>query len=384
MLWACSSRADDGRLHGHLRPLCEVPVDGVPYPVFVFAGVIPWQYFRPPFDSASGASSRTSTRDEGLLPAGPAPAGAVVTPLVDFVLGFLVLLGDDVLVRHRPDRAALLRPLFVAPRRGHRARCRAVFYRALSVRYRDVPYAIPFFLQICRSSPASSSTLDQLPDELAMDSALNPMTAAIAGWRWALLDAPRSELGQTALSVAVAILLLAGGLAVLPLAPSRASRTRSDGRSRSRPTGSRSATASAQSRPATGRCATRSCARRRRVGRPRARARRARGDLGARRRLVRGWRGRGARRDRAQRRRQVHAAQDPDADHVAHRRAGARSAAGSAACSRSGPASTRSSPAARTSILNGVDPRHEAPRDHAASSTRSSTSPASSGSSTRP
>jgi lipopolysaccharide transport system permease protein len=84
---------------------------------------------------------------------------------------------------------------------------------AVNVRYRDVPYAIPVFLQVLPLLSGVPFTLGDLPVLWQWILALNPMTTVIAGWRWAVLGTPAPDPGQAALGVTVAIVLLAAGLA---------------------------------------------------------------------------------------------------------------------------------------------------------------------------
>ena len=101
-------------------------------------------------------------------------------------------------------------------------------FSAVNVRYRDVRYMIPVFLQVL---PLLSGVMWHGrgdPHQVAVVLAFNPMTAVIAGWRWAVLDAATPNVGQTAIGVAVALVLFVGGLAVFR-SSEPASRTRSDG-----------------------------------------------------------------------------------------------------------------------------------------------------------
>jgi lipopolysaccharide transport system permease protein len=84
---------------------------------------------------------------------------------------------------------------------------------ALNVRYRDVPYAIPVFLQVLPFVSAVPYELTALPERWQWILSVNPMTAVISGWRWTVLGAPTPDPGQVAVGAAVAVALLLGGLA---------------------------------------------------------------------------------------------------------------------------------------------------------------------------
>jgi lipopolysaccharide transport system permease protein len=85
---------------------------------------------------------------------------------------------------------------------------------AVNVRYRDVRYMIPVFLQVLPLLSGVMYAVEAIPTKWQWILAFNPMTAVIAGWRWAMLDAATPNPGQTAIGVAVAIVLFVGGLAV--------------------------------------------------------------------------------------------------------------------------------------------------------------------------
>jgi lipopolysaccharide transport system permease protein len=88
-----------------------------------------------------------------------------------------------------------------------------LFLSALNVRYRDVPYAIPVFLQVLPFVSGVPYSVSSIPAKWQWILSLNPITSVVSGWRWALLDAPAPVLGQVAIGLAVALLALLGGLA---------------------------------------------------------------------------------------------------------------------------------------------------------------------------
>jgi lipopolysaccharide transport system permease protein len=83
-----------------------------------------------------------------------------------------------------------------------------------TARWRDVPYMIPVFLQALPLVSGVMYALDEIPTKWQWIFSFNPMAGVIAGWRWAILGETAPQLGQTAVSVAVALLLFALGLAV--------------------------------------------------------------------------------------------------------------------------------------------------------------------------
>jgi lipopolysaccharide transport system permease protein len=85
---------------------------------------------------------------------------------------------------------------------------------AINVRFRDVRYMIPVFLQVLPLLSGVMFAVDQIPEKWQWILAFNPMSTVIGGWRWALLDGAPPDLGQTMLGVAIALVLFVGGLAV--------------------------------------------------------------------------------------------------------------------------------------------------------------------------
>jgi lipopolysaccharide transport system permease protein len=84
---------------------------------------------------------------------------------------------------------------------------------ALNVRYRDVPYAIPVFMQVLPFLSGVPYDLSGAPAKWQWLLSLNPLTAVVSGWRWTILHGPTPVLGQVAVSVGVALLVLVAGVA---------------------------------------------------------------------------------------------------------------------------------------------------------------------------
>jgi lipopolysaccharide transport system permease protein len=189
------------------------PAGDLPYPILVFAGLLPMQYFT----SSLTGSSTSLVQNLPLVtkvyfPRVLLPLAAVVVPAIDFVLGFGVLIGLMAWYDVWPGGVALvLAPAFLALA-FVTALGLGFFLSALNVRYRDVPYAIPVFLQVLPLLSAVPYELSEIPERWQWLLSLNPMTAVITGWRWCVLDAPAPDPGQLAVSVAVGLATFAGGL----------------------------------------------------------------------------------------------------------------------------------------------------------------------------
>jgi lipopolysaccharide transport system permease protein len=191
------------------------PHGDTPYPALTAAGVIPMQYFAAATTSASSSLvANLALVTKVYFPRIMLPLAAVVVPLVDFAIGFAVLLVVMGVYGTWPDGAAvLLAPVFLAL--GIVTALGIGFLLStLTARWRDVPYMIPVFLQILPLVSGVMYALHQIPEKWQWIFSVNPMSAVIAGWRWGLLGEAAPQLGQTAVSVTVALLLFFGGLAV--------------------------------------------------------------------------------------------------------------------------------------------------------------------------
>jgi len=190
------------------------PAGSTPYPSLVVAGVLPMQYFASALSLASlSLLANLPLVTKVYFPRTLLPLGSVCVPLVDFVVGLPVL----VFLIWKYDTwpsgwETLTAPLFillaVVTVLGL-----SLFLAAVNVRYRDVRYMIPVFLQVLPLLSGVMFAVDQIPTKWQWILSLNPMTSVIAGWRWAVLDASPPKLGQVAVSVAVAVALFVVGLA---------------------------------------------------------------------------------------------------------------------------------------------------------------------------
>jgi homopolymeric O-antigen transport system permease protein len=193
----------------------HVPSQGLPYPVFSYSGILPWTYFA----AALGAASSSLAMNSSLVtkiyfPRVLLPLAAVTVPAVDFVLASSVLFGLMTYYGLSLGPHVLLAPVFMLLAAAT-AFGVGMFFAVVNVRYRDVPYAIPFIIQIWLFlSPViyPAGALHQPWERLILS--LNPMTGVITGFRWALLGTTPPSLRLVALSVVSAIAFLMIGLAV--------------------------------------------------------------------------------------------------------------------------------------------------------------------------
>lgn len=193
----------------------KFPHGNTAYPALTAAGVIPMQYFM----SAVSSSSTSLTANLSLVtkvyfPRIMLPIAAILVPLVDFVIGLFVLGVVMAAYGVGPTSAVVvLAPVFLALA-VVTALGIGFLLSTLTARWRDVPYIIPVFLQILPLTSGVMYALHQIPEKWQWILSINPMSAVIAGWRWCILGEAAPQLGQTAVSVAVTLVLFFGGLAV--------------------------------------------------------------------------------------------------------------------------------------------------------------------------
>jgi lipopolysaccharide transport system permease protein len=192
----------------------DFPSGGVYYPVFVFGGLLPMLYFSSALTTgASCLVANVNLVTKVYFPRLLLPVGAVLTPIVDFALGFVVLIVFMLVTGEYPDSVwqALLAPIWLvltfAAVLGP-----VLLLSAVNVRYRDVPYVIPVFLQVMPFlSGVVFQITDKMPERWQLLLSLNPMTTAISGWRWSIFGSPPPTLFHGCLGVAVALILLVTG-----------------------------------------------------------------------------------------------------------------------------------------------------------------------------
>jgi lipopolysaccharide transport system permease protein len=166
--------------------IAKMPSHGVPYPILVFAAMLPWQFFANSLSEASNSLIvNTSLISKVYFPRLIIPAGAVITSLVDLLVS-AALLGVLMIWFHfRPDWRLLTLPLFTLLA-FLAALGPGLFLTALNVRFRDFRYVIPFVVQFgLFISPVGFSS-EVIPDKWRLLYSLNPIVGVIDGFRWAI------------------------------------------------------------------------------------------------------------------------------------------------------------------------------------------------------
>lgn len=198
--------------------LLQVPSGDLPYPIFAYAGLLPWQYF-------AGSLNRTSTNlvDSAHLitkvyfPRLIIPLSGVLSGLVDFAIGFGLLALLMLIYRVKPTAGVLLLPAFLLLA-SITALGFGLWLSALNVRFRDIKHLMPLVVQLWMYVTPVIWPVTIIPERLRPLLALNPMTGVVSGFRWALLGDASAVTGMQApaalfaLSVLIAVAVLVGGL----------------------------------------------------------------------------------------------------------------------------------------------------------------------------
>ena len=191
----------------------DFPSDGLPYPVFVLAGVLPWTYFATSLNGASGSiAGNRALVTRVFFPRLLLPIGSIATPLVDFLVAFPVLVAMIFYFDISVGVEALLAPLFMLLAAGT-ALGVGLLFAVANVRYRDVPYAIPFVINIWMYLSPVIYPVNALQERYEWLLAFNPMTCVITGLRWSLLGASPPSPTVAIVGVLTASVVLVGGLA---------------------------------------------------------------------------------------------------------------------------------------------------------------------------
>ncbi len=192
--------------------LARVPSDGIPYPLFSFAALVPWIFFANAVSqSANSLVGSANLITKVYFPRLLIPFGAVLAGLCDFFLAFLMLLA--MMMRYGVHYSARM---FCAPVFVLLALVSALgvglWLAALNVKYRDVRHTVPFLVQVWMFATPVAYPSSLLPEPWHTVYGLNPMAGVVEGMRWSMLGASTLPGLMLPVSVAAALLLFAGGI----------------------------------------------------------------------------------------------------------------------------------------------------------------------------
>lgn len=191
--------------------LAKMPSDGIPYPIFVFLGLLPWLYFSSSLTQASASLvAEKNLITKIYFPRIFLPVSAAISSMLDFIISFTLLIGLMFYYKITLTLSILFVPfliiLIILNIVGF-----GLWFSALNVRYRDIQYAVPFFVQIWMFVTPVVYPISAAGDK-AWILSLNPMAGVIEGFRAAVLgtkDMPWDALG---ISLVVSLLVFVTGL----------------------------------------------------------------------------------------------------------------------------------------------------------------------------
>lgn len=192
--------------------LAKVPSEGIPYPIFAYAGLLPWQLFSRSLTD-SGVSLVTNERliTKVYFPRLIIPISPVLSALLDFMIAFIILIGMMFYYGMIPHLNIIALPLFIVLTLITGLGV-GFWFSALNVQYRDIRYTIPFLTQFWLFATPVVYPSSIVPEAWRFLYGLNPMSGVIEGFRWALLGKPEG-LGPILIgSILVAIILFISGL----------------------------------------------------------------------------------------------------------------------------------------------------------------------------
>lgn len=193
--------------------LAKVPSDGVPYPVFAYCALVPWQLFSNSLtEAANSLVNQQHLLKKVYFPRLIMPISPLGAALMDFGVAFATLLALMAYYRIAPGLYLLVLPAFLLLALTT-ALGAGLWLAALNVEYRDIRYTVPFMVQFWMFATPIAYPSSLVPENLRVLYGLNPMAGVVEGFRWALLGTRSADLGMICVSAVVSAVLLVSGLA---------------------------------------------------------------------------------------------------------------------------------------------------------------------------
>ena len=192
--------------------IVHMPSEGVPYPLFAFAGVLPWTYLAEAVRrSGVGLVTDAELVRKIYFPRLIMPLANVVSPLVDFCIAFVVLLIVMAFYGIAPNVKMLVIPVLMIVA-ALLALSIGLWLAPINVRFRDIKHTLPFMIQIWMYASPIVYPLSLVPEQWRVLYSLNPMVGVIEGFRWAVFGQGEPNFMALGMSAIIIVVLLAGGL----------------------------------------------------------------------------------------------------------------------------------------------------------------------------
>jgi lipopolysaccharide transport system permease protein len=191
--------------------LASIPSDGLPYPIFSYAALVPWTFFATALTQASNSLVLSANMVKKIyFPRLTLPIATVLAGIVDFALAFIVLMGMMFFYGLTPTINILWLPIFLLLALITSLGV-ALWLSAMNVQFRDVHYTIPFLTQAWLFVTPIAYPSSLLSEPWRTLYGLNPMAGVVEGFRWALLGTDTAPGPMTLVSAVVALVLFFGG-----------------------------------------------------------------------------------------------------------------------------------------------------------------------------
>ena len=191
--------------------LAKIPSDGIPYPIFSFAALVPWTFFA----NGLGQSANSLVGNANLIkkiyfPRLAVPIATILSGVIDFAIAFVVLLAMMLYYGAVPTINALWLPLFLLLALVTSLGV-GLWLSAMNVQFRDVRYVVPFLTQVWMFATPIAYPSSLLGEPWRTLYGLNPMVGVVEGFRWALLGTNEAPGPIVAVSALAALVILASG-----------------------------------------------------------------------------------------------------------------------------------------------------------------------------
>lgn len=192
--------------------VADVSTGEIPRPIFTFSALLPWNLFAKALtDSSRSLVSSRNMITKVYFPRLVVPMAPVFGGLVDFAIGFLILIGMMIYYQVTLTPRIWAVPLFIILALIN-AFGVGLWFSAWNLHYRDVGYFIPSLTQFMMLASPIGFPLSKVPEQFQLLYAINPMVGVVEGFRWALLDGPPVPAEILGLSLGIGIIALISGM----------------------------------------------------------------------------------------------------------------------------------------------------------------------------
>lgn len=192
--------------------IAGLPSDGIPYPIMVYAAMLPWQFFASALqESSNSLITNANMISKIYFPRIIIPTSAVIVSFIDFLISFVILIGLMIVYGFAPNIKILLLPAFILLA-FFAALGAGLWLASLNVKYRDFRYIVPFIVQFGLYISPVGFTSNVVPTNLRLIYSINPMVGVIDGFRWAILGNSKIYMPGLVLSILLVSVIFITGL----------------------------------------------------------------------------------------------------------------------------------------------------------------------------